>query len=188
MLGLERDGVRELLCGDLGQRHALHDALAPRHRDRRGGVRDACLLHALADGVAHEARLLDAALANHVAGKGDLGEGLEGIARLALHQLDRLDGAGADIEPEREWLLSQPKKRHVQLPSCWPPTLPGAATTDCGLACSAVKDSDYQVAYMLGRGKCQRFDATMERGRNARPPRPIGEIRPNWAIRGKTQA
>ena len=130
VLGLEGDGVRQLLRGHLGQRHSLHDRLTSGDGDHGRRALDARFLHALLHRVAHERGFLDRALADYIVREWNLSEcGQPPGATFALLQLDDFDRAGPDVESEGRRLLSQSEPLHAGSPIY-------------ELTCSSVKSTD----------------------------------------------
>src|SRR5262249_10677177 len=97
--------------------NSLDDRFAPGDRDDRAGTADAGLLDALLDGVGDDLGLPDRALRDDLAREGHARKRFQGEPPLALGQLDELDRAGANVEPERRRLLTESKQRHIRLPA-----------------------------------------------------------------------
>ena len=117
VLGLEDDGVGQLLGADLGQGHPLGDGFPAGDRDHRRLALDAGLVDRLLDRLGHDAGLANGAVGDDVTRKRHAREGLEGESAPGLGELHHLDRAGPDIEPKRRLLLPQPEQPHSRLPA-----------------------------------------------------------------------
>ena len=117
VLGLEEDGVRQLLDTHLGQRQPLHDRVAARDGDDGAGGGDPRLADAFPDRVGDHFRLADAALDDGIAGQGHEGVRPERVPAPTLDQLHHLDRAGPDVQPEGGRLLAKSEQRHARLPA-----------------------------------------------------------------------
>src|SRR4030095_14062976 len=175
VLRLELNGVTQLFRSDLGERDALDDRLASGYGDDRAGSADPRLLHAFLDRVRHDLRLADRSFRNDVPRKWNGGERLQSQTALALSELDNLNRARSNVEPECRGLPTESKQRHMWLPafsSLWFAFYRAAKSAVSPLRCgrklsivvTVYNDAPFKLSTLLAPVVCVHLSRSQSRG------------------------